>query len=686
MNMKKTIAAVSAAAVAVSAMAATVSAEETTKTYTYSLIHKEKDQTTKPTATFEATIQDAFVAGGTQAQGAAALGAGNTGTIAAGDLDQTKAAAITTATTYTCATAATAENLTIDATATTAGHTIASNATAVANFKTAAGAATTLTLTYDGTDWKNGSTTVTMTDLGVTTTGGESNGDTITITLNAATNATWTGGNPVTDLIISQANANKAAVGDTIEITVTNVPTDAKSINRIKFNCADGANKYTVKSVTLKVNAKAAGDQNKTYVYTTTNNDANFNPNLSNTGLNLVNELQGYTGPVDVTVTVVAETTYGSYGDINNWGNDDTHKLVITADTMEVGSAGADAEAFAVTTVTTCKNYAGGADTAYDMPFKSSNTNNLDIIAYLEGRNLGGEFHNVDRVGDNNKWNDAYYNNVMAVINDAVKNSSNVTFKFNTATSGLKYVVEKADGTINWAKIYADKHDWESTSLSGYLDALTAANGVDGKVHAIYSSDWDADTSFTKFGQHLYDWFYAPENTGNAGFDWSGTNLFAGALVINEGFTMSLSETDVFDWTETSLSFDWDSIQQNAMTDNDYANYIHSMKLATSTRWYWDSMDLIITQGEAEDAGADAGADGDGAEIEEDETGDEEVDLGEEEEETEPEEEETEPEETEAEPVVDEPASNPTTGNASVALAVIPVALAAAAIVAKKRG
>ncbi len=679
MNMKKTIAAVSAAAVAVSAMAATVSAEETTKTYTYSLIHKEKDQTTKPTATFEATIQDAFVAGGTENTAA------TTGALDDADLIQAGITAAAATKTYTCDGTYQAAKLTVGGTNAALVTANAPTAAQLQAFKTAySTTATTFSWDNTGSEWQVGGVGVDPADYGLTVSNGSAT-ETFTVTFSDIVHATFGGDDPVNDGIISQTGADKAAVGDKITVTV-GAAVPAKSIEKIKFNCADGADKYTIKSVTLKVNAKGAGEQNKTYVYTTTAGEANFNPNLKNTELRLANELQGYTGAVDLTVTVVAETTYDSYGTINNWGGDQSKILVITADKKEVGSAGADADAFAITTVTTCKNYTGGADTAYDMPFKSSNTNNLDIIAYLEGRNLGGEFHNVDRVGDNNKWNDAYYNNVMAVINDAVKNSSNVTFKFNTATSGLKYVVEKADGTINWAKIYADKHDWESTSLSGYLDALTAANGVDGKVHAIYSSDWDADTSFTKFGQHLYDWFYAPENTGNAGFDWTGTNLFAGALVINEGFTMSLSETDVFDWTETSLSFDWDSIQQNAMTDNDYANYIHSMKLATSTRWYWDSMDLIITQGEAEDAGADAGVDGDGAEIEEDETGDEEVDLGEEEEETEPEEEETEPEETETEPVVDEPASNPTTGNASVALAVIPVALAAAAIVAKKRG
>ena len=80
------------------------------------------------------------------------------------------------------------------------------------------------------------------------------------------------------------------------------------------------------------------------------------------------------------------------------------------------------------------------------------------------------------------------------------------------------------------------------------------------------------------------------EGTGYTGFDWTGYNLFQGALVINENLTMSLAETDYFDWTATSLSFDWDAIMDGAMTSNDYAVYLHSMKLATSNTCYPSTM------------------------------------------------------------------------------------------------
>lgn len=73
-----------------------------------------------------------------------------------------------------------------------------------------------------------------------------------------------------------------------------------------------------------------------------------------------------------------------------------------------------------------------------------------------------------------------------------------------------------------------------------------------------------------------------------------------------------------------------------------------------------------------------AGVDGDGAEIVDEP--EEEIEF-----EEEPEEEEPEEEPEQEEPEVEQPAaSNPTTGNSPIALAVIPVALAAAAVVAKK--
>ncbi|MDE5993482.1 MAG: hypothetical protein K2G87_10590, partial [Oscillospiraceae bacterium] len=182
-----------------------------------------------------------------------------------------------------------------------------------------------------------------------------------------------------------------------------------------------------------------------------------------------------------------------------------------------------------------------------------------------------------------------------------------------------------------------------------------------------------------------YDWFYSPEGTGFTGMDWGGQNLFAGALIVNEGYTMSLSNTEYFDWTKTSISFDWDAIMDGAATTNNYATYIHSMKLATSNLWFWDSMDVVLVAGDADTVDADAAAEVDENTIDDDE--DDDIVADDDDDDVEPADDDDD--DVDVAPVDVEPApvvSNPPTGNAPVALAVIPVALAAAAIVAKKRG
>lgn len=286
-----------------------------------------------------------------------------------------------------------------------------------------------------------------------------------------------------------------------------------------------------------------------------------------------------------------------------------------------------DAEATKITNADVkASNYAHAVDST-DYPFFSNVKGSLDIIDYLE--NDDNNLQNKGKPADYKS-----YWNTEAVLNDAIENYDSVTFTFNTA---VKKVNDKG--------AYDD---------NGAIDC-------------------------TSFAQHLYNYYYGWEDTKFTGYDWAGYNLFQGALVINEYKTMSLAETDYFDWTATSLSFSWDAIVDGAMTDNDYARYLHSMKLATSSAWYWDNMVVELTAGAEEDASSDAGVDGDGAEIDDEPAADDTVE--------EPAEEPAEDEAPADEPA-EEPApevSNPTTGNASVALAVIPVALAAAAVVAKKR-
>ena len=285
-----------------------------------------------------------------------------------------------------------------------------------------------------------------------------------------------------------------------------------------------------------------------------------------------------------------------------------------------------------------------------------ADTNYWNILAYLQTHAVN------DKAGSANvakyKWNgsawvDAVtwgdYGNVTAVINDAVQNYD-VEFVFNTTQQRIRV--------------------------------------SDGKV--VPSWDNSGTEVYKQFGQNLYPLYgylntpdyvsYGTELTDYAGiFGWSGTNLFSGALVVNGYFTMGLNATENFDWLGTSLSFSWDDILDaaaNANISNPYALYIQSLSLVTSTTWFWDSMDVVLTEKSADDASADAGIGSDDETVPEFEEEEEE-----EEEANEPEEEEKEPEDT-----ANEVVSNPVTGNASVALAVIPVALAAAAVVAKKRG
>lgn len=304
------------------------------------------------------------------------------------------------------------------------------------------------------------------------------------------------------------------------------------------------------------------------------------------------------------------------------------------------------------------------AATKYKMPFRTTLNDNVNIIDYLQTANL---------IGD-----DKSYVNVRAVLNDAIENYEGVTFTFNTAVGKVKYV--RATGSKSGNPSIVDK--LYGTEAGGYEGAMKEA-AANEWITAVYNDDWDAIDTYTAFGEHTYDWRYAPETTGFTGYDWGGTNLFAGALVVNEAYTMSLSNTEYFDWTKTSISFDWEAIMDNAATTNNYATYIHSLKLATSNLWFWDSMDVVLTAGEADDVTADAGAEVDDATL--DDEGDDEIIADDEDEEPVVDDEDEDPA-----PVVDEtPApvvTNPPTGNASVALAVIPVALAAAAIVAKKRG
>ncbi|MDR0943428.1 MAG: hypothetical protein LBM41_02745 [Ruminococcus sp.] len=369
-------------------------------------------------------------------------------------------------------------------------------------------------------------------------------------------------------------------------------------------------------------------------------------------------------------------------GTATGWDNgDDDSELATTLDTDNYEFATDPTSAAAPDFAESAKMVTGLAKptmTAVSKPYKSTlngglgtwvatGGNTTDIIAWLQNSGTIADLPaGLAAQAAKNADNDANgcvvlkstnkaaannnYKNVQAVLNDCITSYDNVTFTFNTAKDK---VIQNAGSDYN--DFYTGSQPWYG--------------GTDKYMNA--------------FGQSIYN-LYGDEGSGNQPFDPNiyfqpfaslgvAYNLFSGALIINDSYTMQLADTNVFSYNGTSLTFDWDTLRDNIYTTTNTAlDLIWTMKLATSVDWYWDSLDVAFA--------VDSGDTGESAApvTEDDELIDEEITDA-------PVDEPTDelPEVLPEEPVA--PAANPGTGNAPIALAVIPVALAAAAIIAKKR-
>ena len=334
-----------------------------------------------------------------------------------------------------------------------------------------------------------------------------------------------------------------------------------------------------------------------------------------------------------------------TYSKLNDEGKKVTNFTVTTAldsdpTTVAVGafSAGASKEAVIPFKSTLKPASSTWEVTEADGSKTTVTTKENDVISALQSRKAGGN----------------YYTKPVAVLNDAIANHDNVVFTF-TSYNGYVGTV-KSHALNQWVNV-DQGYDYETSSY-----------------------DWHNPT----FGQHLYtnlsdsySLFDSNEYDQHGSYSsaW-GINLFTGAVVVNSGLTMQLSDTDTFNWGSNTLSFDWfDITDEGKITDA--KTFLTSMLLYTPTDWYWDTLTVVVSDDEDENIDAGEGIDGEGDTIEDEEPAEDVVE--------EPAEDVVEePAETEAAPV--ETAPSPATGNAPVALAVIPVALAAAAVVAKKRG
>ena len=273
------------------------------------------------------------------------------------------------------------------------------------------------------------------------------------------------------------------------------------------------------------------------------------------------------------------------------------------------------------------------------------------------------------------KDKDNGYKNVSAVINDMVANYDDVVFTFNTAT----------DNVISEAWL-AGKESWigNAVNFPGYY--VTNVPGTE---------SWMGDSQFKSFPQHLYNLF-GDEGTGYTYSDsYAFNNLFNAALVANNGYTMNQSTVTPFEYSKTSVSFSWSDLTGgNSFVSP--ASAVQTLQLATSSEWYWDSMDVAAYVLAADDASTDAGIEDDGADLDDDAADDDTVadddaaddvaddDVADDDvADDDVADDDVAADDTVADDTTD---ANPATGNAPIALAVIPVALAAAAVVAKKRG
>lgn len=246
--------------------------------------------------------------------------------------------------------------------------------------------------------------------------------------------------------------------------------------------------------------------------------------------------------------------------------------------------------------------------------------------------------------------------------------------KFESNKVGVKSGVVIDNGTVK--TLAGDVGAWKPDALRIIADAIADNEGVTLTFTAKDSFD---DAVYKSWAKGWYDYAYDYRNNMTSDslkedYEVWGESMFTGAIILNRDFSKQFSQSNLVDWGTNTITFDWDELTEGRFYDASIV--LHSLELLSTQNVEWVSCTVTVPEqaADVEDVAPSQGADDDSTVIDDTPV-------------------ETEPAEviTEA-PVVTEapapvaPVTNPTTGNAPVALAVIPVALAAAAIVAKKRG
>lgn len=284
-----------------------------------------------------------------------------------------------------------------------------------------------------------------------------------------------------------------------------------------------------------------------------------------------VNEINGLNLKPYILSTLGSSTTEGVYG----FNFISIHLLCESAGVDNV------ADVYGVCSLPTFKDNKGSVQVASRRYFNSISDKITDIEIYPFKTSLnpkpyktsnGVTLYENDVLSalSSKKINGNYYTKPIAVINDAIANGENVRFIFNSYKGSVK----------------------------------------DNKIYSGLNYDWQANT----FGQHLYP-YYDNTTYGSYSDKWN-MNLFTGAIVINSEVTMQLNDVDAFEWSQSSLTFDWDSITAGKITDA--KTFLTSMLLYTPVDWYWDSLEVEVDNSifeDEEDISVGEGVQGDGEEL-----------------------------------------------------------------------
>ncbi len=254
--------------------------------------------------------------------------------------------------------------------------------------------------------------------------------------------------------------------------------------------------------------------------------------------------------------------------------------------------------------------------------------------------------------------------------------------KFESNKVGLKSGITVDSGVVK--TVSGDLGAWKPDALRQIRDAIADNSGVTLTFTAKDNFDDAAYRAWAKsVGGANLNWtatngVWDTDNTKDSYDPW-GVSMFTGAIVLNRDFSKQFSASGLVDWGTNTITFDWDELTEGRFYDASVV--LHSVELLSTQNVEWVSCTVTVPEQEAASDSADS-SQGKTEDPDEIETTPVETEVITEA----PVETEAPATEAPAETTAVAPVENIPTGNAPVALAVIPVALAAAAIIAKKRG